>query len=87
MALDRRAWRFTVTMDDDDDSVVLSVEVIGYLKPQRDADNPDRAVKEEQEGVSLLYGDLTTAQKSAADAFVTSMKTARNSKSPINPGP
>ncbi len=87
MAIGRRIWRVILTMEDDG-TTIASVEVISWLKPEDDAENPDMVMPEIQDGVTLDLSALTPGQATAIANFVTvGIAPGLARVKPINPGP
>lgn len=90
MAITRRLWRATVTMEPDG-STIESVEFIGYVKPADDPDNPGMEMPEKQVHKRFTAGtlsELTATQKQAVVDFIDkAAKPGWARTAPINPGP
>jgi hypothetical protein len=86
MAIGRRVWRAIVTLTEEDDQEIETVQVVYYDSPPEDADNPGRVFREEQRGAVELGEDLNLGQAQATIAFVNNVaRFIADEKDPINP--
>ncbi len=99
MAITRRPWRITHTLGLD--GVTLeTTEIVYYVTPAPDTDNPDLVLREQQQHMTVDHldpeagkdgkttaVDLTVTQRTGIATGITNALNALTRVKPLNPGP